>query len=103
MEKTLIVITGPTGIGKTDTAINVARHLGTEIISADSRQIYRGIPIGTACPTAEELAAVKHHFINILNLDEYYSAAQYESDVLELLPKLFERHDCAMELTTFPL
>lgn len=93
MEKTLIVITGPTGIGKTDTAINVARHLGTEIISADSRQIYRGIPIGTACPTAEELAAVKHHFINILNLDEYYSAAQYESDVLELLPKLFERHD----------
>lgn len=93
MEKTLIVITGPTGIGKTDTAINVARHLGTEILSADSRQIYRGIPIGTACPTAEELAAVKHHFINILNLDEYYSAAQYESDVLELLPKLFERHD----------
>lgn len=93
MDKTLIVITGPTGIGKTDTAINVARHLGTEIISADSRQIYRGIPIGTACPTAEELAAVKHHFINILNLDEYYSAAQYESDVLELLPKLFERHD----------
>lgn len=93
MEKTLIVITGPTGIGKTDTAINVARHLGTEIISADSRQIYRGIPIGTACPTAEELAAVKHHFINILNLDEYYSAAQYESDVLELLPKLFEHHD----------
>lgn len=93
MEKTLIVITGPTGIGKTDTAINVARHLGTEIISADSRQIYQGIPIGTACPTAEELAAVKHHFINILNLDEYYSAAQYESDVLELLPKLFERHD----------
>lgn len=93
MDKTLIVITGPTGIGKTDTAINVARHLGTEILSADSRQIYRGIPIGTACPTAEELAAVKHHFINILNLDEYYSAAQYESDVLELLPKLFERHD----------
>ena len=96
MEKTLIVITGPTGIGKTDTAINVARHLGTEIISADSRQIYRGIPIGTACPTAEELAAVKHHFINILNLDEYYSAAQYESDVLELLPKRFERHDCVV-------
>ena len=96
MDKTLIVITGPTGIGKTDTAINVARHLGTEIISADSRQIYQGIPIGTACPTAEELAAVKHHFINILNLDEYYSAAQYESDVLELLPKLFERHDCVV-------
>ena len=63
MEKTLIVITGPTGIGKTDTAIKVAQTLGTEIISADSRQIYRGIPIGTACPTEDELAKVKHHFI----------------------------------------
>ena len=94
MEKTLIVITGPTGIGKTDTAIKVAQHLGTEIISADSRQVYRNIPIGTACPTADELAAVKHHFINILDLDEYYSAAQFESDVMALLPKLFETHDC---------
>ena len=93
MKKTLIVITGPTGIGKTDTAIKVAKHLGTEIISADSRQIYRGLPIGTACPTAEELAEVRHHFINMLNLDEYYSAAQFESDVMELLPKLFETHD----------
>ena len=96
MEKTLIVITGPTGIGKTDTAIKVAQHLGTEIISADSRQVYRNIPIGTACPTADELAAVKHHFINILDLDEYYSAAQFESDVMALLPKLFETHDCVV-------
>ena len=96
MEKTLIVITGPTGIGKTATAITVAQRLDTEIISADSRQIYRGLPIGTACPTAEELATVKHHFINILNLDEYYSAAQFESDVLELLPKLFAKHDCVV-------
>lgn len=93
MEKTLIVITGPTGIGKTDTAIAVAKHLNTEIISADSRQVYRGIPIGTACPSAEELSTVKHHFINILNLDQYYSAAQFESDVMKLLPQLFERHD----------
>ena len=96
MEKTLIVITGPTGIGKTDTAIKVAQSLGTEIISADSRQVYRNIPIGTACPTAEELASVKHHFINILDLDQYYSAAQFESDVMELLPKLFESHDCVV-------
>lgn len=93
MEKTLIVITGPTGIGKTDTAIAVAKHLNTEIISADSRQVYRDIPIGTACPSAEELSAVKHHFINILNLDQYYSAAQFESDVMELLHRLFEQHD----------
>lgn len=93
MEKTLIVITGPTGIGKTDTAIKIAKHLDTEIISADSRQIYRGLPIGTACPSTEELAMVRHHFINILNLDEYYSAAQFESDVMNLLPQLFAKHD----------
>lgn len=60
-EKTLIVITGPTGIGKTAVAIAVARHLGCEIINADSRQIFRDIPIGTAAPTAEEQALVKHH------------------------------------------
>lgn len=93
MEKTLIVITGPTGIGKTNTAIKIAKHLDTEIISADSRQIYRGLPIGTACPSTEELAMVRHHFINILNLDEYYSAAQFESDVMNLLPQLFAKHD----------
>lgn len=93
VKKTLIVITGPTGIGKTDTAIKLAQCLNTEIISADSRQIYRGLPIGTASPTAEELATVRHHFVNMLNLDEYYSAAQFEIDVMELLPRLFETHD----------
>lgn len=93
MEKTLIVITGPTGIGKTDIAIKVAQHLGTEIISADSRQIYRNIPIGTACPTTEELSKVKHHFVNILELDRYYSAAQFENDVMALLPQLWEKYD----------
>lgn len=91
--KTLIVITGPTGIGKTDTAIKVAQALGTEIISADSRQIYRNLPIGTAAPTADELSAVKHHFIAMLDLDQYYSAAQFESDVMQLLPSLFAHHD----------
>lgn len=93
MNKTLIVITGPTGIGKTNVAINVAKQLGTEIISADSRQIYRNIPIGTACPSQEELNEVKHHFINILNLDQYYSAAQFESDVMNLLPELWKKND----------
>ena len=68
MQNTLIVITGPTGVGKTDTAIGVAKALGCEIISADSRQIYRGIPITTAAPTPEEQAQVKHHFVAFNNL-----------------------------------
>lgn len=88
---TLIVVTGPTGVGKTDIAIRLAREFGTEIISADSRQIYRDIPIGTAAPTPEQLAEVKHHFVGILGLDEYYSAAQFEEDVMNLLPGLFAR------------
>ncbi len=88
---TLIVVTGPTGVGKTDIAIRLAREFGTEIISADSRQIYRDIPIGTAAPTTEQLAEVKHHFVGILGLDEYYSAAQFEEDVMNLLPRLFVR------------
>lgn len=88
---TLVVILGPTGVGKTAAAIAVARDLNAEIISADSRQIFRGIPIGTAAPTAEELAAVPHHFVGFKDLEEYYSAAQFESDVMELLPRLFSR------------
>lgn len=96
MEKTLVVITGPTGVGKTATAIRVAQALGAEIISADSRQIYRGIPIGTAAPTAEQQAAVRHHFVGILELDDYYSAAQFEEDALTLLPRLFEKSDYAV-------
>lgn len=93
MQKTLIVITGPTGVGKTAAAIAVAKELGTEIISADSRQIYRGIPIGTACPTAAEQAAVKHHFVETLDLDQYYSAAQFEIDVMKLTEQLFDTHN----------
>lgn len=77
-QPTLIVITGPTGVGKTETAIGIAETLGAEIISADSRQIYRDIPIGTAAPTAEEQARVNHHFVGFKGLDEYYSAAQFE-------------------------
>ncbi len=92
-DKTLIVVTGPTASGKTALAIEIALSLGCEIISADSRQIYRGMSIGTAAPTAEELAAVRHHFIATLPLDAYYSAAEYESDVLALLPRLWEHSD----------
>lgn len=85
---TLITLTGPTGSGKSAVAVGLARHLGCHIISADSRQIYKGIPIGTAAPTREQLAVVPHHFVGALELDDYYSAAQFESDVMALLPEL---------------
>lgn len=91
MNNRLIVITGPTASGKTGMAIKLARELGTEIISADSRQLFREIPIGTAQPSAEELAAVRHHFIGTLSLGDYYSAARYEEDVMRLLPEIFAR------------
>ena len=86
----LVVITGPTGAGKTAAAIRLAQSLNCEIISADSRQIYRHIPIGTAAPTPQEQSLVKHHFVQFKDLDEYYSASQFEQDVLALLPRLFE-------------
>ena len=91
--KTLIVVTGPTGSGKTDLAIKLALHYGCHILSADSRQLYREIPIGTAAPTAEQLSLVPHHFVGILSLEDYYSAAQYEEDVMKLLPALWEDND----------
>lgn len=86
---TLIVITGPTGAGKTDLAIALARRLGCHILSADSRQIYQGLPICTAQPTPEQLTSAPHHFVDILPLTAYYSAAQYETDALQLLSELF--------------
>ncbi len=91
--KTLIVVTGPTGSGKTDLAIKLALHYGCHILSADSRQLYREIPIGTAAPTAEQLLLVPHHFVGTLSLEDYYSAAQYEEDVMKLLPTLWEHND----------
>lgn len=91
--KTLVVVTGATASGKTTTAIALAKKLGCDIISADSRQIYRDIPIITAAPSPDELAAVKHHFIGILPLDAYYSAARFEEDVMALLPELWRKND----------
>lgn len=91
--RTLVVVTGPTASGKSALAVELALRLGAEIVCADSRQIYRHIPIGTAAPTAKERAAVPHHFVDMLELDQYYSAAQFEHDVLELLPQLWSRSD----------
>lgn len=87
----LIVITGATASGKTALAIQLALRLKCEIISADSRQIYRGIPIATAAPSPEQLSLVRHHLIATLDLDSYYSAACFESDALRLLPGIFSR------------
>lgn len=95
-QKTLVVITGPTGVGKTAVAIRLARDLGTEIVSADSRQIFRDIPIGTAAPTPDELAAVRHHFVGTLDLHDYYSAAQFEEDALAVIDGIFRSHDYAV-------
>lgn len=96
MSKTLIVVTGATASGKTSLAIDLAEHLGCDVISADSRQIYRDIPIGTAAPTREELARVRHHFIATLPLDSYYSAACYEQDALKVVDSQFARGDYAV-------
>lgn len=89
----LIVVLGPTGSGKTDLAVTLARQYNTEIISTDSRQFYRGMPIGTAQPSAEQLALVPHHFIADRLPEEELSAGAYEREALERLEELFGRHD----------
>lgn len=94
--KTLYVLLGPTGVGKTALSIDIAKKLDTPVISADSRQIYRGIPIGTAAPTPEQLSEVKHYFIATKELDEYYSAGQYELDALQVIDEQFSRGDNAL-------
>ncbi len=94
--KSLIVITGATGSGKTSLAIDIARRLGCDIISADSRQIYKGIPVVTAAPSPQQLSAVTHHFVGTLPLDAAYSAADFESDVMRLLPQLWIKGDYAV-------
>ena len=94
--KTVFVVCGPTAVGKTDFAVKLALQLGTEIVSADSRQIYREIPIGTAQPSAHELSAVKHHFIAERSVTEDYNAGMYERDALIRLNGIFENHDQAV-------
>lgn len=95
-DKYLVVIAGPTASGKTATAIKVAKALGTEIISADSRQFYKELPIGTAAPTSEEQSEVQHYMIHNLNVEDKYDVADYEQDVLNLLNQLFVNHDAVV-------
>jgi len=91
--KKLIVISGPTGIGKTDLSIDIALEFGTEIISSDSRQVYKELKIGTAVPTDDQLKRVKHHLIGHISVYDYYNASMFELEVLELLKNLFVDHD----------
>lgn len=86
--KILFVLLGPTGIGKTALSINIARHIESPVISADSRQIYKEIPIGTAAPTPEQLNFVKHHFIGTRSVTDYYSASIFEEEAVSLINKL---------------
>ena len=94
--KKLLVIGGATATGKTALAIRLARHFGTEILSADSRQFYREMSIGTAKPDAAELAAVHHHFIDSLSVADDFSVGDFEKEALQVLDKIFEQHDFAV-------
>lgn len=96
MSKTLIVILGPTGVGKSDLAIAVAGHFQTQIISADSRQIYSELSIGTAVPSPEDLRKVPHHLIQSHSIHHYYSAARFETDALQIAESLFKTNDTAI-------
>lgn len=91
--KTLIVVVGATGSGKTDLSLHLATHFAAPILSTDSRQVYRGIPIGTAQPTAEQLAAVEHHFIASHELTDNFNCGEYETQALACLEALFRKHD----------
>lgn len=90
---TLIVLIGPTGVGKTELSLSIAETYHTSILSADSRQLYADLKIGTAAPTPNQLARVPHYFVGTLQLTDYYSAAQYEADALKKLDELFKEHD----------
>lgn len=91
--KTLVLILGPTGVGKTELSLRVAEHYGCPILNCDSRQVFKSIPIGTAAPTKEELSRVKHYFIATRELEEDYNAGQYERDALRVLEDLFRTHE----------
>lgn len=92
MKNTLIVLPGPTAVGKTEFALNLALQLGCDIISCDSRQFYREMRIGTATPPAEILSKVRHHFVGFLSVTDYYSISLYEKELLALLPSLFKKN-----------
>lgn len=94
--KTLVVLLGPTAVGKTELSLELAEQLQTSIISADSRQLYADLKIGTAAPTPEQQERVHHHFVGILKLSDYYSAAQYADEVLTLLDTLYQKQDVAL-------
>lgn len=96
MMKTLVVLLGPTGVGKTSLSLRLAERLGSPVLNADSRQLYRDIPIGTAAPTEEQQRRVQHYFVGTLGLEEYYSAARFEADVMGLLPRLFAERDAVL-------
>jgi tRNA dimethylallyltransferase len=96
MNNNLIVLLGPTGIGKTDIAIKLALHFNSEIISSDSRQFYSEMSIGTAVPSKEQLEQVKHHFIQFISISSYYSSSLFERDVLDILPELFSGNNVAI-------
>ncbi len=93
MAKTVIVIAGPTAIGKTSLAIKLAQYYNTEIISADSRQFYREMEVGTAKPSPEELLSIKHHFVNSLSITDNFSVGDFERESLELIERLFTKHN----------
>lgn len=92
MENILIVLLGPTGVGKTDISLEIARHFSCEIISADSRQFFREMKTGTAVPSNEQLSEIKHHFIAFLSVKDYYSSSLFERDVIKTLPDLFSKN-----------
>lgn len=94
--KTLIVIVGPTGVGKTALCIKIAERLNTVIINADSRQMFRELPIGTAAPNKDEMKRVKHFFVGNLSITDYYNASMFENDVMHLLDSLFAEKDVVL-------
>jgi tRNA dimethylallyltransferase len=96
LKKTLIVITGPTAVGKTALCLDLAKHFDIPIINADSRQIYQELRIGTARPTEGQMKEVKHYFVGILGLEDYYSASLFEQQVLKLLEQEFQTRDYAL-------
>ncbi|MBB1537972.1 MAG: tRNA (adenosine(37)-N6)-dimethylallyltransferase MiaA [Prevotella sp.] len=98
--KTLFVILGPTGVGKTELCLTIAKHLKTPIINADSRQIFAELPIGTCAPTTEQQSIVKHYFVGNHQLHDYYSAAKYEQDALTLISRLFNGEEDGIEHDT---